>query len=61
MRDRGKPRIRWEDIFQKGVLQILGTRGWARTAGYRKNGGIFERCQGPEGAVASYLEGRKKE
>ena len=26
-----------------------------------KSGGIFERCQGPEGAAASYLEGRKKE
>jgi hypothetical protein len=36
MKDRRKTRIRWEDVFQRDVLQILRTRGWARTAGYRK-------------------------
>jgi len=61
MKDRRKPRIRWEDLFQRDVLQILRTRGWARIARYIKEWRLFERCQGPEGTVASYLEGRKKE
>ena len=28
----GRPRIRWEDVVKKDVLQILGTRGWRRRA-----------------------------
>jgi hypothetical protein len=31
-----KPRTRWEDVVQKDALQILGTRGWRRRAGDRK-------------------------
>jgi len=30
MTDRGNPEIRSEDVFQRDVLQIPGTRGWAR-------------------------------
>jgi hypothetical protein len=30
------PKTRWEDVFQRDELQILGTRGWRRQAGDRE-------------------------
>jgi len=39
MTNRGKPRTRSEDVLQRDVLQILGTRGWAR------KGWIYKRMQ----------------
>ena len=30
------PRTRWEDVFQRDELQILGIRGWRRRAGDRE-------------------------
>jgi hypothetical protein len=31
----GRPRIRWADVVQRDVLQLLGIRGWRRRAAYR--------------------------
>jgi len=28
----GRPRTRWVDVVQKDALQLLGIRGWRRTA-----------------------------
>jgi hypothetical protein len=28
----GRPRIRWADVVQRDALQLLGTRGWRRSA-----------------------------
>ena len=32
----GRARNRWEDVVQKGTLQMLGTRGWRRRAENRE-------------------------
>jgi hypothetical protein len=45
---------------QRDELQILGTRGWRRRAGETVGTGrTFEGDQGPEGIVASHMDGRK--
>jgi len=28
----GRPRTRWADVVQRDALQLLGVRGWRRTA-----------------------------
>jgi hypothetical protein len=28
----GRPRTRWADVVQRDALQLLGTRGWRRSA-----------------------------
>jgi len=33
-----KPRTRWNDVFQRDVLEILGIRGWRRRDGYKEEG-----------------------
>jgi hypothetical protein len=31
----GRPRTRWVDVVQRDALQLLGIRGWRRTAANR--------------------------
>jgi hypothetical protein len=37
-RPLGRPRIRWADVVQKDVLQLLGIRGWRKRAANRDEG-----------------------
>jgi hypothetical protein len=56
----GRPRTRWADEVQRDALRLLGIRGWRRRAenrdGWRR---LLREAQGPEGAVASYMEWKK--
>jgi len=40
-RSVGKPTTWWQDVVQKGALQILEIRGCKRRAGVEKNGDVF--------------------
>jgi len=56
-RPLGRPRTRWADVVQRDALQLLGIRGWRRSAENRDEWRRLEGDQGPEGAVAPYMEG----
>jgi len=36
IRPVGRPRTRWADVGQRDALQLLGIRGWKRTAENRE-------------------------
>jgi hypothetical protein len=40
-RSVGKPTTWWQDVVQKGALQILGIRGCKRRTGVENNGDAF--------------------
>ena len=37
----GRPRTGWEDVVQRGALQLLGIRGRRRRAANRDDGGVL--------------------
>jgi hypothetical protein len=52
-----KPRSGWEDVvLRKDVLQVLETENEGDELGIEKNGSTFEGGQGPDRAVASYID-----
>jgi hypothetical protein len=53
----GRPRNRWADVVQRDTLQLLGVRGWRRRAENRDEWRHALREEGPEGAVAPYMDG----
>ena len=52
-----RPRTRRADVVQRDALQLLGIRGWRRSAENRDEWRrLMREAKGPEGAVAPYME-----